>query len=224
MVLMSGDIDQDYEAQFGDAAIGQNVAILRGPRTQKTIADGMKELGFKWTQTTVWEVESGKRSLKAKEARALAEVLNTHVQNLFGETVVTQTRGVILRRLNKIKELEIAAAGAIENYALARTKSLALAEETILELVHSGVDQDDVLMYLARSLRKMSMKSLEEVLEQRASAIQETKKTFGDGTTLRFFPGVNEVVPEDMVDTDDRGDLAAMLLEDEADGIDPEAS
>lgn len=209
-------MDADREEMFGDAAIGQNVAILRGSRTQKMIADGMRDLGFKWTQTTVWEVESGKRSLKAKETRALAEVLNTHVQNLFGETVVTQTRGVILRRMHKIKELEIAAAEAIENYALARTKSLALAEETMLELIESGVDHDDVLMYLARSLKKMSMKSLEAVLDQRASEIQETKKTFGDGTTLTFFPGANEIAPEDM---DDDGDFAVMLIEDEADGI-----
>lgn len=207
------------EEEFGDHSIGANVAILRGGRTQKQIADGMKALGYKWTQTTVWEVESGKRSLKAKEVKGLASVLNTNVQNLFGETAVTQTRGVILRWLHKIKTLELAAAEAVENYALARTKSLALAEETMLELIESGVDHDDVLMYLARSLKKMSSKSLEEVLDQRAIAIQETKKTFGDGTTLRFFPGANEIVPEDM---EDDGDFAAMLLEDEADGIDQE--
>lgn len=213
---MAGDIQSEMQEEFSDRNIGINVMILRGTRTQKEIADGMKELGFKWTQTTVWEVESGKRSLKAKEARGLARVLNTHVQNLFGETAVTQTRGVIMRRLHKIKALEIAAAEAIESYALARTKSLALAEETMRELIESGVDNDDVLMYLARSLKKMSMKSLEDVLEERTSAIQEAKKTFGDGTTLRFFPGANEIVPEDM---DDDGEFASMLFEDEADGI-----
>lgn len=143
-------------------------------------------------------------------------MFNTHVQNLFGETAVTQTREVIMRRLHKIKALEIAAAEAIESYALARTKSLALAEETMRELIESGVDNDDVLMYLARSLKKMSMKSLEDVLEERTSAIQEAKKTFGDGTTLRFFPGANEIVLEDM---DDDGEFASMLFEDEADGI-----
>lgn len=210
-------MSEDAWAKDGDKEIGANVAIIRGSRTQKAIADGMQKLHFKWTQTTVWEVESGKRSLKAKEAKALAEVLNTHIQNLYGETAVTQTRGVILRRLHKLKESEVDAAEAIENYSLERTKSLALAEETMRELIESGVDHDDLLMYLARSLRKMSMKSLEEVLDQRANEIQETKKTFGNGTTLTFFPGAKEIVPEDM---DDDGDFALMLLEDEANGLD----
>lgn len=220
MAFMSGDMDADREAMFGDEAIGMNIAIMRGQRTQKMIADGMKELGFKWTQTTVWEVESGKRSLKAKEARALAEVLNTQVQNLFGETVVTQTRQVILRRIQKLEAFEIAAAEAIEKYALARTKALALAEEAMFELIHSGVDHDEVLMMFAKSLKRLATKSLEEVLDERANAIREAKKTFGEGTTLRFHPGVREVVQED----EEYSILGEMLTEDEANGLDPEAS
>lgn len=77
---MSGDIEADRVAVLDDAAIGANVAILRGERTQKSIADEMQKLGIKWTQTTVWEIEAGKRSLKAKEAKALAGVLGTRVQ------------------------------------------------------------------------------------------------------------------------------------------------
>ncbi|NOJ63326.1 MULTISPECIES: hypothetical protein [unclassified Arthrobacter] len=203
-----------------DLEIGQNIAVLRGTRSQKTIADGMKPFGFRWTQTTVWEVESGKRSLKAKEAKALAAVLNTRVQNLFGETVVTQTRAVVLRSMHKIQSLEIAAAEAVEQYALARTKSLALADEVLLELEESGVDHDEMLTYLAQTLRRISSKSLEEVMDERADAIREAKKMFGEDATLRFHPGVREIVEGD----DGPNDLQDMLLEDEANGIDPEAS
>lgn len=217
---MTGDMQQDTQSGLTDHEIGQNVAVIRGVRSQKTIADGMKKLGFKWTQTTVWEVESGKRSLKAKEARGLASVLGTRVQNLFGETVVTQTRTVVLRRMQEIQSLEIAAAEAVEKYALARTKSLALAEEVLLELDESGVDHDGMLVYLAQSLKRLSVKSLEEVMDERASAIRETKKMFGEGATLRFHPGAQEVTQE----SDDANDLADMLLEEEALGIDSETS
>lgn len=212
---MSGEINTDRAALEGDAAIGANVGILRGPRTQKWVADEMQKLGIKWTQTTVWEIESGKRSLKAKEAKALASVLGTHVQNLFGETVVTQTRQVILRRIRKLQTLEIAAAEAIEQYALARTKCLELAEEVMYELEYSGVDHDAVLWAMAKDLKRLSMKSLEDVLGERASAIQKAKETFGEGSTLRFHPGgVNEHMAEDEAPYD----LGAMLTEEEASG------
>ena len=118
-----------------------------------------------------------------------------------------------------MQELEIAAAEAIEKYAHARTKSLALAEESMFELIHSGVDHDEPLMNYAQALKKLATKSLEDVLDERASAIQRAKETFGDGTTLRFYPGVMEVVHEG----ESISILGEMLTEEEASGVDQEA-
>jgi len=211
---MAGDTEHDVEEEFGDRTIGANVAILRGDRTQKSIADSMQSRGLKWSQTTVWEVESGKRSLKAKEAKALADVLNVPVQRLFGETGVTQTRIVIERGIRKLRTLETAAAEALEQYAFSRTQAYLLAEETLTELAESGVDHDEVLSILAKHLKRLASKSLEDVLEDRARAVKEAKKTFGDGTILRFHPGVRELVPAE----DDYYGLIEMLTEVEADG------
>jgi hypothetical protein len=58
-----------------DELIGRNVLRLRGERSQKDVADAMRELGYLWSQTTVWKVEQGTRSLRLHEAEALARVL-----------------------------------------------------------------------------------------------------------------------------------------------------
>lgn len=65
-----------------DATVGKNVTYLRGSRPQSEIAEGMRKKGFKWSQTTVWEIEKGKRTLKFLEAIALAEVLETRIHIL----------------------------------------------------------------------------------------------------------------------------------------------
>lgn len=215
---MSGEADR--EETFGDAAIGANVAILRGNRTQKWVADEMQKLGIKWSQTTVWEIESGKRSLKAKEVKSLASVLNTNVDRLFGETAVTRMRFVIERGIRKVKSAEIAASDALEKYALVRAQAFTLAEETLDELDHSGVDHDEVLSIQAKHLKRLATKSLEEALAERAQAIAKAKDTFGDGYTLRFRPGAHEVVPEE----DAYYGLIEILSEGEFDGQHPETS
>ena len=68
-----------------DRLIGQSVAVLRGEKTQKAVADAMRERGWKWSQATVWSVEKGDRPLRLAEAEDLAAVLGTHLHALtFG--------------------------------------------------------------------------------------------------------------------------------------------
>lgn len=65
----------EFVSVLTDAEIGANVRRCRGDRSQKEIAERMVVAGYKWTQTTVFEVEKGKRALKLTEASALTEVL-----------------------------------------------------------------------------------------------------------------------------------------------------
>lgn len=63
--------DDDIEKR-----IGAVVRKYRGEMTQATLAERMRQHGFrKWSQSTVWSVERGDRSLKHSEALALTEVL-----------------------------------------------------------------------------------------------------------------------------------------------------
>jgi hypothetical protein len=59
-----------------DKQIGQNLIRLRGGRSQQDVADEMRELGWRWSQATVWSVEKGERPLRLSEAGDLASVLH----------------------------------------------------------------------------------------------------------------------------------------------------
>lgn len=54
--------------------IGRNLARLRGSMTQQQLADEMRNLGFKWSQSTVWSIEQGTRPIRLTEALALNRV------------------------------------------------------------------------------------------------------------------------------------------------------
>lgn len=71
-----------------DGLFGQRVARLRGGKSQKALADDMRERGWKWSQMTVYLTETGKRSLKLKEAPDLADILGVQVMDLFEDPEV----------------------------------------------------------------------------------------------------------------------------------------
>lgn len=71
-----------------DALFGERLARLRGDKSQKALADDMRDRGWKWSQMTVYLTESGKRSLKLREAPDLAEILGVHVMDLFKDPEV----------------------------------------------------------------------------------------------------------------------------------------
>lgn len=66
-----------------DRRIGETVRALRGPRSQRAIAEAMKDRGFAWVQSTLSEVERGVRPLRVSEAHALADVLGDRVERLL---------------------------------------------------------------------------------------------------------------------------------------------
>jgi hypothetical protein len=71
-----------------DEKIGRNLARLRGNRSQKDIADAMRERGWKWSQATVWSIEKGERPLRVAEAADLAQILD---QERLGPSLFVQT-------------------------------------------------------------------------------------------------------------------------------------
>lgn len=65
-----------------DKQIGQNLAVLRGSVTQKELAERMKSRGWKWSQATVWTVETGERPLRLAEAQDIAEILDLGIHGV----------------------------------------------------------------------------------------------------------------------------------------------
>ena len=65
-----------------DYQVGRNVRLLRGDLSQAKLAKAMHEAGFKWSQATVWSVESGERPVRLVEAIALASILHAPLEEL----------------------------------------------------------------------------------------------------------------------------------------------
>lgn len=59
-----------------DAAVGQQVRESREASllSQQDVAAIMRTRGYKWSQATVWSVESGERPLRYTESLELAEI------------------------------------------------------------------------------------------------------------------------------------------------------
>lgn len=80
-----------------DAAIGRNVARLRGAKTQQEIADAMRGAGFKWSQATMWSVEKGERPVRLAEAQVLAGVFDCSLERLLASDVDSDVAEVVGR-------------------------------------------------------------------------------------------------------------------------------
>ena len=65
-----------------NAQIGSRVKQLRGEKSQGVLAESMRKRGFKWSQGTVWTVETGERPLRLSEAVALAELFGLPIEAL----------------------------------------------------------------------------------------------------------------------------------------------
>jgi transcriptional regulator with XRE-family HTH domain len=66
-----------------DEQIGKNLARLRGEMSQKDLASAMKAKGWKWSQSTVWNIERGERPLRLAEAEDLSLVLQVYGASEF---------------------------------------------------------------------------------------------------------------------------------------------
>lgn len=101
--------------------IGKNIAVFRGDMSQAELADLMKkrgkDKGVRWSQTTVWEVEKGKRALKFSEALVLADILSIPLERLYdtsralalfhqGGDLWTKRNESVRRILNELKDFQ----------------------------------------------------------------------------------------------------------------------
>lgn len=70
--------DDELEDPEPDVSVGERVKSLRerAKMSQDQIAMKMREAGFKWSNRTVWQVETGSRPLRLVEAEKLVKVLD----------------------------------------------------------------------------------------------------------------------------------------------------
>lgn len=85
-----------------DQRIGENIAAYREPRSQEWLAEQMRSRGHeKWSQSTVWSVEKGKRPIRFTEAADLVQILGLrYVEDLMR----TKSEAVLSRTTADLKE------------------------------------------------------------------------------------------------------------------------
>lgn len=88
-----------------DARIGKRLQELRRDTSQANLAAAMAERGHKWSQATVWSVETGKRPLRLTEANDVAGVLGITVQDLLAQDRVEQALTAFMQTAKQRTEL-----------------------------------------------------------------------------------------------------------------------
>jgi hypothetical protein len=173
------DVDEEREWFTGDRAIGANVAILRGDTPQKQIAEKMSAYGIKWTQTTVWEIEKGRRSLKAKEARYLAEIFGVSSSVIIGDTEGAQISKTTQDYAAKLKELRLGILSKITEYESLREEVQEWSEQLIeaLKETRPEIGVQFELPRLLETARMPTSKALQQEAHRVNSAAQGFKET-----------------------------------------------
>ncbi|MCF3137668.1 helix-turn-helix domain-containing protein [Paenarthrobacter sp. AR 02] len=117
-----------------DAIIGKNLVRLRGDRSQQEIADGMRHVGWKWSQATVWSVEKGERPLRLAEALSLAKLLFVRLDDLIMQELDGMVIVGLIARMTAIRESRESLRANIQELAKHRDEligAIAFAEESL---------------------------------------------------------------------------------------------
>lgn len=118
-----------------DEHIGQNLRTFRGLKSQTEVASDMALRGFPWSQTTVYQVETGKRPLRMTEAVALAEILDFSLDSLLAPTASNRLEQDIDKQISDLK-------GYWENLTAAIYIHL-LASKTFLFRGHNNLSPEE---------------------------------------------------------------------------------
>lgn len=113
-----------------DEEIGANLTRIRGSRSQKDLAEAMRERGFKWSQATVWSVEKGERPLRLTEAQALGVVLGINHDLLLSRPGELDLHAAALYSTNLLEDIRDL---AYESYGLQKRLARAVDDRPAAE-------------------------------------------------------------------------------------------
>jgi transcriptional regulator with XRE-family HTH domain len=152
-----------------DEIIGQNLTILRGDISQKELAAKMKTYGWKWSQATVWTVESGERPLRLAEAADIAMILELGAR---GVESLTRPKGVAMVQ-TQLRFTAVQYSEMKQAIAEFRDSQMNLAATADDEGITTGLDQLGVRGWLTASPSQAAREVLEdEALEGAVDALR----------------------------------------------------
>jgi transcriptional regulator with XRE-family HTH domain len=180
-----------FDVTDEDRLIGTNLARLRASRSQAEVAVLMKDAGWKWSQTTVWKVESGERPLRLTEARALAEVLHVTVDEFFE----TPLRVELGDALNHLDERRVELRAAVRDYEEVQTEVAQLADR-IERSDETGLDPRTTIRVESALRRSAEDVVLESHIRAQAEAQRNLAMMMQDVKRLPEFEQVEVVAAE----------------------------
>lgn len=145
-----------------DLKIGANIAHWRGEESQQSIADAMREKGWKWSQATMWALEKGERSLKLAEASDLAEILHIQVEQLLSPQGATAL-WILLEQ----------AAGAVEAAAIGlslEVSDLLIYQDQLRKMLPDYLDGK--FREQIRVIDPRAMPTLDDLIDRARAALQ----------------------------------------------------
>ncbi|MBD8517082.1 hypothetical protein [Plantibacter sp. CFBP 8804] len=154
-----------------DATIGRNLAALRGDMPQKTLADLMREAGWKWSQATVWSVEKGERPLKLAEAEYLTtNIFNTQPFALLGQ----EWESLVQSSLNELTRSRVELSEVVTRYVTAQrmlAARLDMSSDEDAPAARGKIPDHQVAVaskYLAESPQEAARAIVQQILSQKA--------------------------------------------------------
>ena len=180
-----------------DSQIGQNLVTLRGDMSQKDLATRMRTLGWKWSQATVWSVETGERPLRLAEATDLAQILNTHVSRLTGTEA-----GAALEQLSRqVQEAQQTLRTNLQTYRRAQFALASAADRALgkgVKLPHAGAmiesslrtTPEDVLESMRRQQGRIDRENaiLSQEAHEKTTLISDSLESRGVTVTQHPLP------------------------------------
>jgi hypothetical protein len=127
--------------------------------SQKDLARAMTERGWKWSQSTVWSVETGERPLRLAEAEDLATILSSDVRQLGTDTGVAN----MMEKLRQVSSARSDLEKAILDYGNRQAELAHMADSM------DFIDPESSAAYRAMVEEKLSPSPEDVVNEIRVS-------------------------------------------------------
>ncbi|WP_123645112.1 hypothetical protein [Bifidobacterium mongoliense] len=99
-----------------DASIGNNLERLRGDMSMDMLAAKMRERGYSWTKTTVFNIEHGKRPLRLSEAADVLVCLKVEPSSYVFELLRSEKEHLWIGKVGLVSYAEDQVETACENY------------------------------------------------------------------------------------------------------------
>lgn len=163
--MIDGMTDKRVET---DIKIGQNIRQLRGGRSQDEIAEHMREHGYRWVQSTVWNVEKGERPVRAAELKILADYFGVPPESLWEDPEANQVTEQLRKQRQSLLDIEKKIADAIYESVFASMEARQVAQETRISQSEEDLKAVGPLLEEVESLGHTSVDGLIASARERA--------------------------------------------------------